>query len=196
MTPKSKQRVRPATQRVALLGILGAMALVLAFLENQIPAVPGLPPGAKLGLANIVTMFAAYTMGFGSAMTITVIKALFAGTRGLTAFFMSLSGGILSTLIMCALIRIRNNPFGILGVSIASAVGFNAGQLLVACIMSGTPALLAGYGPLLLLFAILTGALTGTVLRLVLPALEKQAVRFLPDSFRKRTGRGHGKSSS
>ena len=128
MTPKSKQRVRPATQRVALLGILGAMALVLAFLENQIPAVPGLPPGAKLGLANIVTMFAAYTMGFGSAMTITVIKALFAGTRGLTAFFMSLSGGILSTLILCALIRIRNNPFGILGVSIASAVGFNAGQ--------------------------------------------------------------------
>lgn len=196
MTPKSKQRVRPATQRVALLGILGAMALVLAFLENQIPAVPGLPPGAKLGLANIVTMFAAYTMGFGSAMTITVIKALFAGTRGLTAFFMSLSGGILSTLIMCALIRIRNNPFGILGVSIASAVGFNAGQLLVACIMSGTPALLAGYGPLLLLFAILTGALTGTVLRLVLPALEKQAVRFLPDSFRKRAGSGHEKSSS
>jgi heptaprenyl diphosphate synthase len=109
---------------------------------------------------------------------------------------MSLSGGILSTLIMCALIRIRNNPFGILGVSIASAVGFNAGQLLVACIMSGTPALLAGYGPLLLLFAILTGALTGTVLRLVLPALEKQAVRFLPDSFRKRTGSGHEKSSS
>lgn len=196
MTPKSKQRVRPATQRVALLGILGAMALVLAFLENQIPAVPGLPPGAKLGLANIVTMFAAYTMGFGSAMTITVIKALFAGTRGLTAFFMSLSGGILSTLILCALIRIRNNPFGILGVSIASAVGFNAGQLLVACIMSGTPALLAGYGPLLLLFAILTGALTGTVLRLVLPALEKQAVRFLPDSLRKRTGSGHEKSSS
>lgn len=196
MTPKSKLRVRPATQRVALLGILGAMALVLAFMENQIPAVPGLPPGAKLGLANIVTMFAAYTMGFGSAMTITVIKALFAGTRGLTAFFMSLTGGVLSTLIMCALIRLRNSPFGILGVSISSAVGFNAGQLLVACIMSGTPALVTGYGPLLLLFAILTGALTGTVLRLVLPALEKQAVRFLPDSLRKRTGRGREKSSS
>jgi len=186
MSPESKSRISPRTQRVALLGILGALALVLAFLENQIPAVPGLPPGAKLGLANIVTMFAATTVGFGGAMTITVLKALFAGTRGLTAFFMSLTGGVLSTLVMVLLLRWKKNPFGILGISIASAVVFNAGQLLVACILSGTPALVVGYGPLLLLFGVLTGAVTGTLLRLVLPALQKQTRRFLPDSLRNR----------
>ena len=176
---KNKIRISSATSKVALLGILGALALVLAFLENLLPAVPGLPPGAKLGLANIVTMFAAYALGFFPAIGVTIIKAAFAGvTRGLIAFCMSLAGGVLSTVVMVLLMRLRRNPFGILGISIASAAAFNAGQLAVACIISGTPALVTGYGPLLLLFAVLTGAVTGTVLRIVLPALEKQSSKF------------------
>ena len=76
---------------------------------------------------------------------------------------------------MVAVLKFPKNPFGIIGVSIASAAAHNAGQLLVACVISGTPALVWGYGPLLLLFAIITGAVTGTILRIVMPALEKQS---------------------
>ena len=177
---KTKTRVDPRTRKLALLGILAAQALALAFLENLIPAIPGLPPGAKPGLANIVTMFTASVMGFWSAMAITVIKSLFALiTRGFTAFCMSLTGGVLSTIVMVLLLRWKKNPFGILGVSILSAIMFNAGQLAVACIMLyGTKGLAQTYGPLLLVFGIVAGALTGTILKLVLPALEKESRHF------------------
>ena len=171
----AKDRINKKTKYIALLGILGAQALVLSLFENFIPAIPGLPPGAKPGFSNIVTMFTANTLGLFPALGITLVKSAFAGiTRGVTAFFMSLCGGVLSTLVMVAILRFPKNPFGIVGVSIASAVAHNAGQLIVACVISGTPALVWGYGPLLLLFAIITGAVTGTILKIVMPALEKQ----------------------
>ncbi|MEE0443065.1 MAG: heptaprenyl diphosphate synthase, partial [Acutalibacteraceae bacterium] len=52
---------------------------------------------------------------------------------------------------------------------------FNIGQLAAACIISGTASLIVGYGPLLLIFAIVTGFLTGTILKAVMPPLEKIA---------------------
>ena len=91
-------------RKTALLGILCAQAIALSFLESLIPALPFLPPGAKPGFSNIVTMFAVLTFGLPQAMCITVFKALFAlATRGATAFFMSLAGGVLSTLAMWAM---------------------------------------------------------------------------------------------
>ncbi len=176
-TPKktSKINIDKRTSFIALVAILGAQALALSYLENLIPAVPGLPPGAKPGFSNIVTMFAASTLGLPGALCITLIKSMFAGiTRGATAFLMSGVGGLFATIVMVILLRMRGNPFGIMGISVMSAVAHNAGQLLVACILSGTPALVAGYGPFLLLFAVLTGAVTGTILRIVMPALQKQ----------------------
>ncbi len=171
----SKANINRKTAYVALLGVLAAEALALSFLENFLPAVPGLPPGAKPGFSNIVTMFTASTLGFPSALAITLIKSLFAGlTRGLTAGLMSGAGGLLSTIVMVLLLKWKKNPFGILGVSIASAIAHNLGQLIVACVISGTPALAIGYGPLLLVFALVTGAITGTLLKIILPALEKQ----------------------
>lgn len=172
---KSKVNIDKRTSFIALIGVLGAQALALSYLENFIPAVPGLPPGAKPGFSNIVTMFTASTLGFSGALCITLIKSVFAGiTRGATAFFMSAVGGLLATIVMVLLLKLRKNPFGLMGISIMSAVAHNAGQLLVACIISGTPALVAGYGPFLLLFAVITGAVTGTILRIVMPALQKQ----------------------
>lgn len=175
-----KLNINKTTRIIALLGILGAQALVLSVIENFIPAIPGLPPGAKPGFSNIVTMFTATIMGFPGAFGITLIKSVFAGiTRGVTAGLMSFCGGLLSTIVMVLLLKLKKNPFGIMGISIMSAVAHNVGQLIVACIISGTPALVTGYGPFLLLFAIITGAITGTILRIVMPALEKQSEFFI-----------------
>ncbi|MBQ1895476.1 MAG: Gx transporter family protein, partial [Clostridia bacterium] len=103
-----KTNINKKTSFVALLGVLGAEALALSFLENFIPAVPGLPPGAKPGFANIVTMFTASTMGFLPALAITVLKSLFAFvTRGATAGMMSFAGGLLSTIVMVLLLRLK-----------------------------------------------------------------------------------------
>jgi heptaprenyl diphosphate synthase len=163
------------TKRIALLGILGAQALALSFLENLIPALPGLPPGAKPGFSNIVTMYTAARMGLSEALYITLIKSIFAGlTRGPVAFFMSLAGGLLSTLVMFGLLNLRKRPFGIAGISVAAAVAHNIGQLLCAMIIIGTTTVL-GYAPVLVFFAILTGLVTGTILKIVLPALDRQS---------------------
>lgn len=164
------------TRKIALTGIMCALALALSYLETLIPAYPGFPPGAKPGLSNIVTMFMAGSAGPLYAFFITVIKGLFAGvTRGFTAMLMSLSGGILSTSAACLLFRFSKNKLGYIGISIVCAVCHNIGQLAAACIISGTASLVVGYGPLLLIFAVVTGLLTGAILKAVMPTLAKIA---------------------
>lgn len=162
------------TNKVALLGIFGAVALVLSFLEGMlIPDIPFLPVGAKPGLSNIITMYIASTMGFPGAVYITMLKALFALiTRGATGAFMSFSGGLLSTVAVCLLIKYQGRVFSYLGLGIVGAVMHNMGQLTAACIVSGTFALI-NYGKYLLIFALITGTVTGTVLMLLMPGLEK-----------------------
>lgn len=164
------------TRKIALTGIMCALALALSYLETLIPAYPGFPPGAKPGLSNIVTMFMAGSAGPLYAFFITVIKGLFAGvTRGFTAMLMSLSGGILSTSAACLLFRFAKNKLGYIGISIVCAVCHNIGQLAATCIISGTASLVVGYGPLLLIFAVVTGLLTGAILKAVMPTLAKIA---------------------
>ena len=162
------------TNKVALLGIFGAVALVLSFLEGMlIPDIPFLPVGAKPGLSNIITMYIAGTMGFPGAIYITMLKALFALiTRGATGAFMSFSGGILSTVAVCLLIKYQGRLFSYLGLGIVGAVMHNLGQLVAACIVSGTFALM-NYGKYLLIFALVTGTVTGSVLLVLMPRLGK-----------------------
>ena len=162
------------TNKVALLGIFGAVALVLSFLEGMlIPDIPFLPVGAKPGLSNIITMYIAGTMGFPGAIYITMLKALFALiTRGATGAFMSFSGGLLSTVAVCLLIKYQGRIFSYLGLGIVGAVMHNLGQLMAACIVSGTFALM-NYGKYLLIFALITGTVTGSVLLVLMPRLGK-----------------------
>lgn len=160
------------TYKIALFGVLSAVALTLSYIEGLIPTVAFMPPGAKMGFSNIATMFAASSMGIVSALAITFIKALFAGiTRGVTAFFMSLCGGILSTVTMYLLFKFSKKT-GYMAIGIICALVHNSGQLIVAIITAGNLSVL-GYAPVLLISGTVTGAVTGTVLRAVMPALER-----------------------
>ena len=160
------------TYKIALFGVLSAVALTLSYLEGLVPTVAFMPPGAKMGFSNIATMFAASSMGIVSALAITFIKALFAGiTRGVTAFFMSLCGGILSTVTMYLLFKFSKKT-GYMAIGIICALVHNSGQLIVAIITAGNLSVL-GYAPVLLISGTVTGAVTGTVLRAVMPALER-----------------------
>ncbi len=164
--------------QTALGGILCAQALALSWLEGLIPALPWLPPGAKPGFSNIITMFAADAVGLGQAMAVTAVKALFAfAARGATAGAMSLAGGVLSTLVMWLLLRPEKNPLGYVGISVICAFSHNTAQLAVAAVMAGTKSILY-YAPALGLFAAVTGAVTGIILKAVMPALKKQTTIF------------------
>lgn len=162
------------TYKVALFGILGALALVLSLFENVlVPDIPFLPAGAKPGLSNIATMFTASFAGFGGAIYITLIKALFAlVTRGVTAFAMSFCGGVLSAAALGAMIKRTGKNLSFIGIGVLCAVMHNLGQLICACAISGTATLL-NYGKYLLIFAIISGTLTGLILNVLMPRIEK-----------------------
>ncbi|MFR3602616.1 MAG: Gx transporter family protein [Faecalibacterium sp.] len=84
------------TRRIALSGLLFALAMALSFIEGTL-TIPGLLPGMKLGLANIVVMYALFFMGPRQALVLDVLKALFVFlVSGFTAGFLSLCGGLLS----------------------------------------------------------------------------------------------------
>lgn len=164
--------------KTALLGVLCALALALSFLESLLPPMPWLPPGAKPGFSNIITMFAAGSLGFPSAAMIALAKGCFAfATRGLTAGVMSLSGGLLSAAAMYLLLRFASKHLGLVGISIICALMHNLGQLVAAAFITGT-ASIAYYAPALALFGVATGAVTGVVLRAVMPALNKMKKYF------------------
>ncbi len=162
------------SKKVALYGLLGALSLVLSFFEGVIlPGIPFLPPGAKLGLSNLVTMYASSIGGFSGGLYIVLIKAAFSlVTRGVSAGLMSLAGGLLSCITVCLMIKREGKTFSFFGIGVASAVMHNLGQLTVSCMITGTPELLS-YGKYLMIFALITGSVTGTALLLLMPRLSK-----------------------
>ncbi len=97
---------------VARFGLLTALALVLGLLDRAIPLTAllgGAAPGIKLGLANTVLLYAVYLMDWQSAAFLMLVKVLLSGFLfgSLTAILYSLSGGILSLLVMLA---VRKRP--------------------------------------------------------------------------------------
>lgn len=162
------------TKQTALLGMLGALALVLSFTESIImPQTAFLPLGAKPGLSNIVTMFVTDTMGFFSGLFIVLLKAVFAlVTRGATAGIMSLSGGMLSLIAVYFMLKFKGKSLSMIGIGVVSSCVHNLAQVTVSCILTGTRALM-NYAPFLLLFGIVTGIVTGTVLQIVMPKIQK-----------------------
>lgn len=168
------------SHRVALAGILGAQALALSWLESLLPAFPFLPPGAKPGLSNIVTMFAVSTLSISDAFFIVLIKSAFAGvTRGFTAFLMSLCGGLMSLAAMTLIFRVfKTNRLGLIGTGVCCALAHNLGQLIAAAVITDTVTI-AGYAPALLVFGVCTGIVTGCVFKAVSPILIKQSKYFV-----------------
>lgn len=164
---KSSPPLPGTARRAALLGLLAALAVALSFLEGLLPVIP--IPGAKLGLSNIVIMYALTSLNLPCALALAAVKAAFALLRGGTAFFMSLAGGLLSTLVMAGALRLFRNRVSFIGVGILGAVAHNGGQLAAAMLLL-SPALI-GYGPWLLLLAVAAGTVTGLTLNIVMPAL-------------------------
>lgn len=90
---------------------------------------------------------------------------------------MSLSGGLLSTLAMWILMKSASEKLGLAGISVICAVCHNAGQLAAASVITGTKEIVY-YLPALAVFALVTGTVTGFILKAVIPALEKQKKYF------------------
>ena len=149
------------TRRIALCGVLMALALALSYIERFIPLQMLVPlPGVKLGLANIVTLIALYLLGVREAFSILiprcVLGALFGG--GITGLLFSLTGGMLA---MGTMALMKKLPlFSVYGVSIMGAAAHNVGQIAVSMLMMNS-VYIGAYLPYLLIVALFTGSATG-----------------------------------
>lgn len=160
------------THEIALSGLLFALAMALSFIEGTL-VIPGLMPGMKLGLANIVVMYALFFMGLKQALFLDLLKALFVFlVSGWTAGFLSLCGGLLSLLVMWILyyhFPVRPTWFIL---SVCGALFHNIGQLLGASVILSSKMSLY-YAPVMLILGLVMGAVTSVTLRAILPALGK-----------------------
>ena len=157
---------------MALCAVLAALALGLSTLENLFPVTALVPvPGVKLGLANIVTVFALYRLGAPEALAILLTRCLLGGlfAGNVSAMLFSLLGGVTAMLVMILLKRCR--ALSVYGVSLGGAAAHTLGQMAAACITLGSTMVL-GYLPFLLAVSLLTGTLTGFVTALLLRATQ------------------------
>ena len=147
------------TKRLAVYGLLVALAFILSYVESLFP-VFFFVPGMKLGLANLAVFSALYLLGFRDAFVISMVRILLVAFTFSNTFSMlySLAGGILSIAAMEGLKR--TGKFSPVGVSVAGGTAHNIGQILVAAAVVKTPGVLT-YLPVLFVAGIVTGLLIG-----------------------------------
>ena len=145
--------------RVAFLGLFTAFAMILSFVESQIPTFVAIP-GIKLGLPNIAIIIILYKFGYKEAITVSLLRVLLTSLLFTSALSMlySIAGAILSFAAMLLLKKF----FNIVTVSIVGGVSHNIGQIFVAYLVTDTAQLLY-YLPVL----IVTGVIAGVVIGLV-----------------------------
>lgn len=149
------------SKNVARYALLAALAMVLSWLEAMVPASSAVP-GMKLGLTNLVVIFALYRMSPRDAAVISLVRVLLVSITfgNAYSFIYSLAGAALSFLVMTLLKK--TDKFSIAGVSVAGGVSHNIGQILVAIAIMGTSRL-AWYLPALLVSGTAAGVAIGVV---------------------------------
>ena len=159
-------------RKLTHMAVITAVALTIFVLEAQLPPLVPMIPGVKLGLANVVTVYAIFALGSGPAAMIllarVVLGSLFAG--GSTIFY-SLAGGVCCFLAM-ALLRLVMTEKQMWACSALGAAAHNIGQLAAAALLSGTWGVFA-YLPILLVSGVITGLFTGLCAQFLLFRLRK-----------------------
>lgn len=163
--------MKRSTRKLSLYGMLLALSIVLGYVESMIPIPLGIP-GVKLGIPNIVTVIALYSIGALPAFLITLLRILLISAsfgNGVT-FLYSLSGFLLSFSGMLFLKKIGG--FSRVSVSIAGGVLHNIGQIFSAVLLLRSSALFS-YLPVLLLAGVLSGGVIGLLAGIVTERLGK-----------------------
>lgn len=157
-------------KRIALFGIMVALAFTFSYLESLIPFNFGIP-GVKLGLANLVVVVALYVMKPGEAFFIAIIRIFLAGLTfgNVYSLAYSLCGGILSFIVMWL---VKRTKLSVIGVSMMGGICHNIGQITVAAIVMETVRIVY-YLPVLIGAGLLTGLLLGVISNLIINRLEK-----------------------
>ena len=159
-------------RKLTTMAMLTAISMIVFLIEAQIP-LPFAVPGVKLGIANVITLYAIWTLGRREALAILLIRVFLGNiiAGNVMAMAYSLAGGLLCWVIMSLLKPVMGRS-QIWLMSILGALGHNAGQLGMAILISGTPTMI-WYAPVLIVAAVVTGAFTGYLTQILLGHMDK-----------------------
>ena len=160
------------TKNITTISILTAISVVISIIESYFDFIGNIIPGLKLGLANIVIIFALYKYNFKTALSISIVRVLIVALVrtgfGLN-FFFSIVGAIFSITTMSL---VKKTHLSIVGISIMGSIFHSIGQVLIGMILLKNNNIIY-YLPYLLLFSIPTGILIGIISKKLLKYTEK-----------------------
>ena len=159
-------------KKTAYLGVMLALALICSYVEVLIPIPLGIP-GIKLGIANIVIVFALYSMGIKEAFVLSVMRVTISGFMfgNVIAIAYSLAGGLLSLLVMFLLKK--TDKLSCISISIAGGIFHNIGQMIIAPLLVDNCCVLYCV-PVLMIAGFITGGCIGVVAQEVFLRIGKQ----------------------
>ena len=142
--------------------MLAAQAVVISIIERLLPIPFAFAPGAKLGLGNLITLIALFTLPYKDSFKIVVLRllitTLLSGT--FSTFLFSSSGAFLSYLVMATCQLLGSKRVSVIGISTLGGIVHNVGQLLTFSLLAQSFASL-NYLPILAVSGILSGFLVG-----------------------------------
>ena len=157
-------------KKVAFLGLSITLAMILSFVESQIPAFTTIP-GMKIGLPNLVMVFLLYRVGWKETVVVSIIRVVLVALLfgNLQSLLFSLAGAAVS---LAGMILLKKTGlFSPIAVSVAGGVLHNVGQIAAACLWTQTLQI-AYYLPILLISGICAGILIGLIAGLLLNRLK------------------------
>ncbi|SHH13194.1 Gx transporter family protein [Clostridium grantii] len=170
---ENKYKTKNSVRDIVLIALLVAQAIVLSAIERLIP-LPTTIPGAKLGLANIITLTAIYLFPFKEAFSVVLLKTIMTAfvLGSFSTFLYSFSGAVLSFAVMFIMYFILKDKISTIGISVAGAIAHNLGQLLMAAFIIKNLNILL-YLPFLMVSGVATGIIVGLTTNLLLKYLKK-----------------------
>ena len=159
------------SSKVAFLGMFAAFAMILSFIESQIPSFVAIP-GIKLGLPNIAIIIILYKFGTKEAITVSIVRVLLTSLLfgSILSMLYSIAGAVLSLTAMVLLKKI--NKLSTVTVSVVGGVCHNIGQITVACLVTETAQLLY-YLPVLIISGVVSGVIIGMIAAITYNKIEK-----------------------
>lgn len=149
-------------QKIIFISLLVAQGVVIGLIENMIPYPFAFAPGAKLGLANLITIIALFTMTKRDSFLLIwlrlILTTLLGGT--VSTFLYSMSGSLLSYFGMLLVKQLGPKRVSIIGISAAGGFLHNVGQLVTASWIAQSWSVML-YLPVLAFFGILSGIAIG-----------------------------------
>ncbi len=150
------------TQKNVYIALLAAQAAVISLIEGLVPNLLAFAPGAKVGLANIVTLVAIFTLSYRDSFKVVGMRLLLTTLLGgtLATFMYSFAGSILSYFGMLLVYQLGPKRVSFIGISATGGILFNIGQLGVASLVAQSLSVML-YLPVLSVAGIIAGVIVG-----------------------------------